>query len=614
MTIQVLSDQLASQIAAGEVVERPYSVVKELLENSIDAGATTINIDIREAGRKSIQIADNGAGIAAEQIETAFLRHATSKLATVDDLNAIYTLGFRGEALAAISAVSQVTIISRAQGEPSGTRLVLDGGIITGRETVGAPQGTVIAVENLFYNVPARLKFLKTDKTEKRLIDELVTRYALAYPQIRFRLTHNGRITFQSTGSGAVLDVLVAIYGPEIARQLLEIGDLQPEAARLEIEADDISSQSPTPNPQSPLSVTGFVAPPSVHWANRGHIVLFVNGRWIKDNKLTYAVIQAYHTLLPTGRYPLAVLFLQLPAEKVDVNVHPTKTEVRFRGDKAPFGDVQRAVRQALVADAPIRQMSAWAVGSQMEAMTPGWEGNLDQKAFVRPDDPQTALGLEWSDTAVSPATDAEDADLIIPPTAQTESQLPIMRVIGQIGATYIITEGPDGLFLIDQHAASYRAMYDQFEGMVVAKKVETQSLSSGTAVTLAPEQSNLLDENQHLISQLGFMTEPFGPNTVMIRAVPLLIQDRDPAQVLIRLVTTLEQSKAKTNDELFLQLMRCVAQETAVRNGQSLNATEMTTIMQQLERCRDPFTAPDGKPTFIYLSVAQLAREFGKI
>ena len=601
---------------AGEVVERPYSVVKELLENSIDAGATTINIDIREAGRKSIQIADNGAGILADQIETAFLRHATSKLETVEDLKAIYTLGFRGEALAAIAAVSQVTIVSRAEGETSGTRLTLDAGIKTSRETVGAPQGTVFAVENLFYNVPARLKFLKTDKTEKRLIDELVTRYALAYPQIRFRLTHNGRITFQSTGSGNVLDVLVAIYGPEIARQLLEIGDLQPEVgqsttARLEIESD---SQSPIPNPQSPLSVTGFAAPPSVHWANRGHIVLFVNGRWIKDNKLTYAVIQAYHTLLPTGRYPLAVLFLQLPAEKVDVNVHPTKTEVRFRGDKAPFGDVQRAVRETLVADAPIRQMSAWAVGSQMEAMSPGWEGNLDQRAFVRPDEPQAALGLEWSDTAVSPSTDVNDAELITPPVEQAESQLPIMRVIGQIGATYIITEGPDGLFLIDQHAASYRALFEQLQKMVLAQKIVTDHLESGTAVTLAPEQTNLLEAHQHIIRQLGFKVDPFGPNTVMIREAPKLAADFDPAEALIRMVTTLEQSKTSDTDALRVQLLKCVAQITAVRNGQSLTPAEMTQLMQQLEQCQDPFTDPEGKPTFIYLSVAQLAREFGKI
>ena len=210
MKIHLLSDQLASQIAAGEVVERPSSVVKELVENGIDAGATAINIDVRQGGRESIQIADNGQGIAAEDMETAFKRHATSKLQSIDDLNAIRTLGFRGEALAAISAVSQVTIVSRAEGESAGTRLVLAGGVVENRETVGAPQGTVIAVENLFYNVPARLKFLKTAATEKRLIDEFVTRYALAYPHIRFRLTHNGRITFQSSGSGQVRDVLVA--------------------------------------------------------------------------------------------------------------------------------------------------------------------------------------------------------------------------------------------------------------------------------------------------------------------------------------------------------------------------------------------------------------------
>ena len=220
MKIQRLSEQLASQIAAGEVVERPSSVVKELVENAIDAGATTINIDVRQGGRESIQIADNGQGITAEDIETAFLRHATSKLTAIEDLNAIRTLGFRGEALAAIAAVSQLTIVSRAEGADAGTRLVLEAGVVVNRETVGAPQGTVIAVENLFYNVPARLKFLKTAATEKRLIDEFVTRYALAYPQIRFRLTHNGRITFQSRGSGQVRDVLVAIYGPEIARQL----------------------------------------------------------------------------------------------------------------------------------------------------------------------------------------------------------------------------------------------------------------------------------------------------------------------------------------------------------------------------------------------------------
>ena len=334
MPIHILSDQVASQIAAGEVVERPSSVVKELVENAIDAGATTINIDVQNGGRQSIQIADNGSGIASAEIETAFLRHATSKLQTAADLNAIATLGFRGEALAAISAVSQVTVVSRASDGEAGIRLTMDGGHITNRETVGAPQGTVIAVENLFYNVPARLKFLKSVTTEKRLIDEFITRYALAYPHIRFRLTHNGRITFQSNGSGSTLDVLVAIYGPETARQLLQIeeGEGRSEERREKGEEREESPLAPRP---SPLTVSGFVGPPSLHWSNRNHITLFVNGRYIKDNSLTYAVIQAYHTLLPTGRYPFGLIFITLPPEDVDVNVHPTKTEVRFRS-KAP--------------------------------------------------------------------------------------------------------------------------------------------------------------------------------------------------------------------------------------------------------------------------------------
>ena len=410
MTIQQLSDQLASQIAAGEVVERPSSVVKELMENAIDAGATTINIDVRQGGRESIQIADNGLGIAAEEIETAFLRHATSKLQTVEDLNAIRTLGFRGEALAAIAAVSQVTIVSRAEGESAGTRLVLAGSVVQSRETVGAPQGTVIAVENLFFNVPARLKFLKSAATEKRLVDEFVTRYALAYPHIRFRLTHNGRITFQSSGSGQVRDVLVGIYGPEIARQLLEIRDW-----RLETVSEQDNLQSPVSNPQSPISVTGFVGPPGVHFANRGQITLFVNGRWVKDTQLTYAVIQAYHTLLPSGRYPLGLIFMSLPPEDVDVNVHPTKTEVRFRQGKAPFGTVQRAVRQTLVAEAPIRQMSAWALGNNEPGITPGWMGSLNQEAFVSGEAEQADLALSWldevdgADTAV-PSSDSDAA------------------------------------------------------------------------------------------------------------------------------------------------------------------------------------------------------------
>ncbi|HFQ93023.1 MAG TPA: DNA mismatch repair endonuclease MutL [Anaerolineae bacterium] len=606
MSINILSEQLASQIAAGEVVERPYSVVKELLENAIDAGAGAINIDIREGGRKSIQIADDGCGIPADEIETAFLRHATSKLQTVDDLAAIRTLGFRGEALAAIASVSQVTVISRAQGDSSGTRLTLEAGVKSGRETVGAPQGTVIAVENLFYNTPARLKFLKSSRTEKRLIDELVTRYALAYPHIRLRLTHNGRITFQSNGSGHVLDVLVEIYGPEIARQLLEIRDGQTRPEPVE----GSEGESPTTDHRSPITVSGFIGPPSVHFARRDQIVLFVNGRWVKDSRLTYAVIQAYHTLLPQNRYPLGILFLELPPEDVDVNVHPTKTEVRFRGDKAPFGLVQRAVRETLVQDAPLGQAGAWAPGSQMETGSPGWGGKPD---FAAPP-PQEELGLAWPDTtrpdtAVSPKSDS-DAETAVTP----ESQLPIMRLVGQVGGRYIITEGPDGLFLIDQHAAHCRVLYEQLQAQLAAGEAERRVLAEGTAVSLTADQSILLDKYQPQLRKLGFTLEPFGPNTVMTRAVPAAAAGCDAARLVTAVMLALERGRRLSPDELAESLLRAVGDTAAVAPDRALASDEMERLIHHLEQCRDPFTDPAGKPTFIYLSVAQLAREFGQI
>lgn len=604
MKIQQLPDQLASQIAAGEVVERPSSVVKELVENAIDAGATTINIDVRQGGRESIQIADNGQGIAADEVAIAFLRHATSKLQTIDDLNAIRTLGFRGEALAAIAAVSQVTLVSRVESAAAGTRLVLEAGVVVDQETVGAPQGTVIAVENLFYNVPARLKFLKTAATEKRLIDEFVTRYALAYPQIRFRLTHNGRITFQSSGSGQVRDVLVAIYGPEIARQLLEIKDW-----RLEIEGEDSNLQPPVSNRHSHIQVTGFVGPPGVHFANRGQITLFVNGRWVKDTQLTYAVIQAYHTLLPSGRYPLGLIFMQLPPEDVDVNVHPTKTEVRFRQGRAPFGAVQRAARQTLVADAPTRQMSAWALGGNEAGESPGWMGALNPDAFIAGSGEQANLALTWLDDVAAPDENGEAAT--VPAEADSGTPLPIMRVVGQIGASYIITEGPEGMFLIDQQAAHQRALYEQLHAEWADDRVTVEVLSTGTAVTLAPNQARLLEQFEETVARVGLQFEAFGPNTFMVRAVPKIAAGGDPARLLVAVVTELEQSKGVVEEA---GLVTAVCQTVSLRPGQSLTQAQMQQLIHNLEKCTDPFTDPQGKPTFIYLSVAQLAREFGRI
>ncbi|MCA9969065.1 MAG: DNA mismatch repair endonuclease MutL, partial [Anaerolineales bacterium] len=536
--------------------------------------------------------------IPAADVETAFLRHATSKLQTAADLAAIATLGFRGEALAAIAAVSQVTVVSRAAGETAGTRLSLDGGHVTHRESVGAPQGTVLAVEHLFHNMPARLKFLKSITTEKRLIDEFVTRYALAYPHVRFRLAHDGRVTFQTGGSGSLADVLVAIYGPETARQLLEIGDWEGTERHENI------------------AVAGFVGPPSLHWSNRGHITLFVNGRWVKDNSLTYAVIQAYHTLLPTGRYPLGLLFITLPPTDVDVNVHPAKTEVRFHHANAVFGAVQRAVRQTLVADSPIRSMSAWQIGAQIDAITsPGWAGSLDAAAFSRhAPPPQPSLGLDWSRRADYDDDAADEAPSAPPAPNLGGDKLPIMRVVGQIGAAYIITEGPDGMYLIDQHAAHERILYEQFISAWRQDDIAAQRLLAGTAVYLSPPQASLLEEHLPALAETGFAIEPFGPNAFMVRAVPTLLATADPAQALLAVLDDLERGDAPLHSRIEERIILRVCKTAAVKAGQTLSTREMEAMITQLEACRSPHTCPHGRPTLIHLSVAQLARQFGRI
>ena len=375
MPIRLLSSEVSSQIAAGEVVERPASVVKELTENALDAGAKNISISIEDAGRTLIEVADDGYGIAADELELAAARHATSKLVQSEDLFHISTLGFRGEALASIGSVSQMTITSRVASAKEGARLKVDGGISGKVEKVGAPVGTVLRVENLFYNVPARLKFLKTDVTERRAIDALVTRYALAYPKVRFKVTDGKQATLQTAGDGDRRAILAALYGVEVAKQMLEVMDAE-----------------------EGLSLTGFISPTSLTRSNRKEITFFVNGRWVQEFSLTTALLQAYHTLLMVGRYPLTALFLEIAPEDVDVNVHPTKAEVRFRSQDRIFSFVQRAARKALLAYTPVASVSPQLWGTRTTPSEPreigiDWSVAHDENIDDRPaDDGQLIL------------------------------------------------------------------------------------------------------------------------------------------------------------------------------------------------------------------------------
>ena len=585
MPIRVLPEKVASQIAAGEVVERPASVVKELVENSIDAGARDVRVETRAGGKQFIRVTDDGCGIPATEAELAFYRHSTSKLATADDLDRITTLGFRGEALASIASISRVTFVTRAADEPVGTLLRLEGGRVVTHQESGRPPGTAVTVEELFFNVPARRKFLRTDRTERRHIDGWLTRYAMAYPGLRFTLSHDGRVVFQSSGNDHLRDVLVAVYGLEIGAALIEIlpADLPPAPG---------------------IQVAGFVSPPSLHRANRTYITLFVNGRWVRDARLTYAIIQAYHTLLPTGRYPLAVVMVRLPPEEVDVNVHPAKAEVRFRDGDAVFRAVQRAVRHTLLERSPVpiaaRPATSWPTSPSRRR-----EERIERLAGLRPH--PTGEQLRFDERRADAAAPGEG---VFVPSAE---QLPPLRVVGQLGATYVVAEGPEGMYLIDQHAAHERVLFERLLAERERAAVALQALLEPQPVELSPEAVSLLEEHLEMLGSLGFRMEPFGGTTLLVRALPALVAEENPREVLEDLAAALLAGDAPLGAQVEEAVARQVCKRAAIKAGQVMAREEMEELIRALEQCASPRTCPHGRPTMIHLSVEQLAREFGR-
>ncbi len=575
MPIRVLPPEVAGKIAAGEVVERPASVIKELVENSLDAGATDIRIEIREGGRRLMRVADNGCGIPAEEAPLAFARHATSKLSDVTDLDRITTLGFRGEALASIAAVSQVTLLTRPREQAMGRYLRLEAGRILRQEGRGCPAGTVITVERLFQNVPARLKFLRRPQTEAGHIHTIVANYALAFPHIRFRLTSDGRQIFQSSGSGQLRDVLIAVYGLEVAERMLAVegGD------------DD-------------LRVWGFVGEPALHRANRRYITLFVNRRWIQDRALTHAIAQAYHTLLPVGRHPLAVILLEMDPGEVDVNVHPTKREVKFRDGRRVFHAVQKAVRRTLVERAPVPEMSpaprTWAAAD--------WDR---RQGLLRAGQGETPgqMAMEIYRTA----------DLGEEPGRVGPVRLPLLRVIGQVGQTYIVAEGPQGMYLIDQHAAHERVLYEQLLAQRREQAVASQTLLEPLPLDLDPVLAGLLAEQLPLLQQVGFQIEPFGGSSYLLRAVPTLLEGADPRAALVDILELLRRGDDPLAAQAEERLIAAVCKRAAIKAGQTLSPEEMQQLVRQLEQCESPRTCPHGRPTVLHFSVEQLEKEFGR-
>jgi DNA mismatch repair protein MutL len=573
MPIRILPPEVASQIAAGEVVERPASVVKELVENALDAGAKSVTVTIAAAGRTLIQVADDGAGIPADELPLAIERHATSKLQRADDLFCIATLGFRGEALASIASVARLTLVSRCADASVGARLRVEGGKVGRVDKVGAPVGTDVRVEDLFYNVPARLKFLKQDVTERRAIDALLTRYALAYPDVRLRLAEGETPSLQTSGDGDRRAILASLYGVETARQML-----------------DVTAE------EDGFRLSGFISPVALTRSNRREMTFFINGRWVQDTPLNSALLQAYHTLLMVGRYPMAVLFIEVPPEAVDVNVHPAKAEVRFRDPDKVFSFVQRSVRKALLAYTPVPQVTPPSLWGRAGVARPV-DGGLQVDAAW-------TLGHDGLAAAISPPAAANQSSI---------PSMPLLRLVGQIGATYLVAEGPDGLYLIDQHAAHERVLFEKLMNLHDQKTASSQALLTPAVVHLTPAASRLLEEQLPILLHFGFQVEPFGPESYQVRAVPALFANGDPATALRALVEDFEEDETPLQAEVEARIAGRVCKRMAVKAGQSLSPEEQRALLTDLEACASPRTCPHGRPTMIHISVDMLERQFGR-
>jgi DNA mismatch repair protein MutL len=583
MPIQVLEPELASRIAAGEVVERPVSVVKELVENCLDAGASQVTIEIRGGGVDQVRVVDDGEGIPAAQVALAFRHHATSKLAHQDQLDCIGTLGFRGEAIPSIAAVSQVTMTSRPRDAAGGQQVLYRWGQKVSEGPLGCSPGTAVTVSDLFGNLPARRKFLKSNSAETARIRELVDRYALAYPGVRFQLVVDGRTSVATPGSGRPEDALLAVYGPEVASGMLRVADS---------------------DPVSGYGIDGFVSAPRLNRANRTYLSFFVNRRWIQSRMLSFALEEAYHGLLPERRYPLAALNLTVPYPDVDVNSHPAKREVRFRDESKLYSTLQRAVRAALIADSPVPALGPSGFGgNQPSAVDSGASPRFFWSAFDRAGGGDSARGAGGR---VNQESGALTAAGFTPQQA-----LPALRVVGQVRLTYIVAEGPDGMYLVDQHAAHERVLFDRIVRQTADRSPESQPLLSPITVDLTPGQSEVFRENLAFLANYGFEVEPFGLNSHLLRSVPSVMTSQDPAQSLVDILDMVAfEGLVRQHEDVLAASIAC---HSAIRAGKSLTEPEMRALLEELEVTDNPHTCPHGRPTLIHISEYQMDREFGR-
>ncbi len=583
-SIHVLTPEVAARIAAGEVIERPVSVVRELLDNAIDAGATRISLEIEDGGLTLIRITDDGRGIPPEQIELAFERHATSKIEALDDLAHVHTLGFRGEALPSIAAAADVELLSRSASEPVGVLAVLVDARVVRRTSRPSPTGTTFAVRDLFGRLPARRKFLGSPQAEARQITVLISHYALAYPGIAFTFASNGRSVLSTAGDDDLRHAFAAVYGADAGAAMLDVA-----------------------HEENGVRITGLAGPPALHRGNRSAISVFVNGRWVQSRPLVFAIVDAYQAQLPVGRHPVAAIAVRIGDDEVDVNVHPAKAEVRFRDERLVGRVIRHAISAALDSSCPV----SWPIARPPEA---GTEAETfappELMPPVRPGAPEALRPPAPLQSRLEFSTATPSSSLLAPPSQR--QLLPLLRVVGQMGSTYVVCEGPDGMYLVDQHAAHERVVYDR----IVAARADaslrpSQPLLDPVLADFDPLQAATLEENRANLETLGLDLEPFGSTSYLIRAVPTGISGRDVVAAIRGFLDQLAGERRVSDP--FERAAATVACHSSVRAGMALSTDEMRRLIEDLAVTTSPRTCPHGRPTLIHVGTDLIERQFGR-
>jgi DNA mismatch repair protein MutL len=627
--IRILSDLVANKIAAGEVVERPASVVKELLENSLDAGATEFRLEVESGGRRLIRLADNGSGMMRDDALLAFERHATSKLSDVKDLLSIATLGFRGEALPSIASVSRLLLETRAGEERSGTAVEIAGGKILRCDEAALAQGTTITVRDLFYNVPARKKFLRTDQTEIAHIASLMTHYSLAHPSRSFLLRHNHAELLSVEPVSTLRERVFQVFGTQVLDDLTDLGDQERELKMPLDEGDMIERH---------FRLRGFVSGPQVQKMNRNSIYLFVNGRLIRDRLMLHAISSAYYNLIPPACYPFALLFIDCDLEEVDVNVHPSKTEVRFRHGSLVHDFVRDTIRGVLMAQRPASSIPAPsppqpAAGLPYSEFSQRMENMSfpDPGVFSAPPDPSAlpeftlrrpsppVPRFDFSDAPVAKTSVPETHGPLFEggqiPEPKSLDALRDLRPLGQIHDSFIVAAGRDGLWIIDQHVAHERILFEQVLEARMKGKVESQRLLVplviGVSAAQQIEYARIADE----LNAIGFETEPFGNRTIAIQAAPAGVNAGDVEKVLFEILETAERELRNVSlDDLRRGIAASIACQAAIKINTRLEPAKIDWLIRMLAATSCPMSCPHGRPIALRYATRDILKSFHRI